>query len=336
MRIVDEFSDYSPETIRTVVNARYLSCVFWSSHLNSGIPPSIKLLRNLQTLAVNSKSSSAEPIALPSEIWEMPHLRHIEINEVILPDPPRARGPDMDTRSHYLHNLQTLSTVRNFRCHNTNLLERVPNLKKLKVHWEGGWLYYYYLNNLVHLQKLESLSCIWSGKILLGNQAFPDSIKKLTLNGSWLPWEHMSIIGSLPNLEVLKLYRALYGEEWNTVEGEFSKLKFLLLESLDLCRWEAESSHFPRLESLIIRYCEQLEEIPFGIGEIPTLKLIELYHCGEKANSSAEQIQEEQWSMGNEDLQVRVEVRTSYVYDHVDESSAYILSEESEDEVKAF
>ncbi|XP_075519560.1 putative late blight resistance protein homolog R1A-3 [Primulina tabacum] len=325
LRIVDEFNDYSPETIRTVVNSRYLACRFWPSRLKSGIPPTIKLLRNLQTIVVNSNSSSAEPIALPSEIWEMPNLRHIEINEAILPDPPRARGPNMNTRSHYLHNLQTLFTVRNFRCNNTNVLERIPNLKKLKINWEDGSTYYNHLNNLAHLQELESLSCTCSGEILLGNRAFPDSIKKLTLNGCGLRWEDMSIIGSLPNLEVLKLYGTMYGEDWNTVEGEFLNLKFLLLWSLDLCHWEAESSHFPRLESLIISYCQKLEEIPFGIGEIPTLKLIQLHHCGEKASLSAEQIQEEQQSLGNEDLQVRV-LGTVYVEDN-------LVSEESEDEV---
>ncbi|XP_073143378.1 putative late blight resistance protein homolog R1A-3 [Henckelia pumila] len=326
LRIVDEFNDYSPESIRKVVNSRYLACSFWKYHLDLSIPPSIELLRNLQTLVFKSNSSSyesSELIALPSEIWKMPHLRHIMIDEAILPDPPRTRVPNTDTRSHYLHNLQTLSTVRNFRCDNKNVLERIPNVKKLKINWKSGPSYCFHLNNLVHLQELESLNCKWSWKISLGNQAFPDSINKLTLKGRGLRWDQdMSIIGSLPNLEVLKLFGALDGEEWITLEGQFLKLKFLLLESSNMWRhWETESSHFPRLESLILRYCMKLEEIPYGIGEIPTLKLIELYMCGEEANSSAEQIQEEQLSMGNEDLQVRVEGSVNYLDNDLDELS---------------
>lgn len=310
LRIVDNLNEYcSYETIMKVVNSRYLAFRIQPSDLSTDpfilIPCSIDSLRNLQTLVVSSyKNKIAKPVSLPSEILLMPHLRHIEIEEeAVLPDPRRSTDDSS--------NLQTLSTILYFSCDNENLLAILRNLKKLKIavprHSD------YHLNNLVHLQKLESLSCRGFGKIVLGNQAFPDSIKKLTLNWLKLPWKNMSIIGCLPNLEVLKLRGAAYGEEWNTAEGGFLKLKLLLLESLDLCHWEAESSHFPRLEILIIRYCEELEEIPFGIGDIPTLKLIELYNCGEEANSSAEQIREGQRNLGNEDLQVRVKVRTALI-----------------------
>lgn len=300
LRIVDSLNDFSYKTSRKVVNSRYLA---FRTHPSNPINlHSIGFLQNLQTL-VMSPCKSVWPVSLPSEIWFMLHLRHIEIEEeAILPNPP------VPCR---LNNLQTLSTIRNFSCGNKNLLAMLRNLKKLKI--SAPQFRDYNLNNLFHLQKLESLSCRGFGKILLGNQAFPDSIKKLTLNWLKLSWEDMSKIGCLPNLEVLKLRGAAYGKKWNTAEGDFLKLKFLLLESLDLCHWEAESSHFPRLESLIIRYCEELEEIPFGVGEIPTLKLIELYNCGVHANSSAEQIQEEQRNLGNEDLQVRVTVRTLFI-----------------------
>ncbi|XP_075519561.1 putative late blight resistance protein homolog R1B-16 [Primulina tabacum] len=314
LRICDHLNECSYETFLKLVNSRYLAFRIQRSNFNPiiQIPPTIKLLQNLQTLVVSSYKI-AEPVSLPFGIWFMPHLRHIEIEEeAILPDPQVPCSQNVLRRStDYLNNLQTLSTIRNFRCDNENLLAILRNLKKLKITVPryGD----YHLNNLVHLQKLQSLSCRGFGKILLGDQAFPDSIKKLTLNWLKLPWKNMSIIGCLPNLEVLKLRGAAYGEGWNTEEGGFLKLKLLLLESLDLCHWEAESSHFPRLESLIIRYCKELEEIPFGIGEIPTLKLIELYHCGEDANSSAEQIQEEQRSLGNEDLQVRVKVWTAFI-----------------------
>ncbi|XP_073141108.1 putative late blight resistance protein homolog R1A-10 [Henckelia pumila] len=281
------------------------------SHWNLiDIPSSIVLFRNLQTLVVSS-CKGAGPINLPFSIWETPHLRHIEIKEeALLLYPPSVLDPDMNMGSQYLHNLQTLSTIRNFRC-DKNVLERIPNLKKLKISVPRH--NYYQLNNLVHLQLLESLNCRGFGKILLGGQAFPDSIKKLTLNWLKLPWKDMSIIGCLPNLEVLKLRGATYGKVWNTAEEGFLKLKYLLLESLDVCDWETESSHFPRLESLIIRYCEALEEIPLAIAEIPTMKLIELYECGEEANSSAQQIQEEQRSLGNEDLQVRLKLSTAFI-----------------------
>ncbi|KAL0356360.1 UNVERIFIED_CONTAM: putative late blight resistance proteinR1B-16 [Sesamum radiatum] len=111
----------------------------------------------------------------------------------------------------------------------------------------------------------------------LVNLSFPESLKKLTLIGSMLSWKDMSIIGSLPHLEVLKLKEYSFtGAVWEPVEGEFSRLKFLLIERLDLVRWIAENTHFPCLEHLIISDCMDLEAIPSGIGDIATLKVIDI------------------------------------------------------------
>ncbi|XP_057773788.1 putative late blight resistance protein homolog R1A-3 [Salvia miltiorrhiza] len=97
-------------------------------------------------------------------------------------------------------------------------------------------------------------------------------------------------------------------EEWEIEEGdEFSSLQFLQLNYLDVVRWRADETNFPRLRHLILRGCYHLEEIPAGIGEIPTLQLIELEECSDSAVASAKQIQEEQQSeYGNYDLQLRI------------------------------
>lgn len=80
---------------------------------------------------------------------------------------------------------------------------------------------------------------------------FPRMLKKLTLVGRRLPWKDtmMRIVGSLPNLQVLKL-RATYfghGGRWETSDGEFPELKYLSIARSDLLYWTTESSHFPRL-----------------------------------------------------------------------------------------
>ncbi|KAL0341484.1 UNVERIFIED_CONTAM: hypothetical protein Scaly_1811000 [Sesamum calycinum] len=115
----------------------------------------------------------------------------------------------------------------------------------------------------------------------------------------------MTIIGSLPNLEVVILmYCAFEGSEWNPIEGQFPRLKILTLWNSNLVCWRAENIHFPNLEKLSLHYMDDLEEIPSGIGDIATLRSINVCKCSESIVKSAMQILEEQQSNGNEDLQV--------------------------------
>ncbi|KAI3454411.1 hypothetical protein Pfo_011074, partial [Paulownia fortunei] len=114
-----------------------------------------------------------------------------------------------------------------------------------------------------------------------------------------------SYIGRLPNLEVLKLRcYAFRGPEWETIEGEIFRLRFLMLEDMDIEHWRADETNFPWLTRLIFRHCYKLREIPCGIGEIPTLEMIELDDCSPSVVNSARQIQEEQKNVGNVGLQV--------------------------------
>ncbi|CAA3010728.1 late blight resistance homolog R1A-10 [Olea europaea subsp. europaea] len=205
-----------------------------------------------------------------------------------------------------LENLQTLSVLEN--------LKRIPNLKKLGVSYSSppeaplDWGYYR-LHNLARLHKLELLKIEFSmpSPSFLRNITFPTSLRKLTLEGCCLPWEDMTIIGSLSNLQVLKLKPdAFKGPEWEPIEGEFDQLKYLLLDGLDLKHWRAENIHFPKLRQLVIRWCSSLEMIPFGIGEIPTLDSIELLHCSPIVVTSAKEIKEEQLNMGNDFIRLRV------------------------------
>ncbi|KAL8473348.1 hypothetical protein ACS0TY_030252 [Phlomoides rotata] len=71
----------------------------------------------------------------------------------------------------------------------------------------------------------------------------------------------MSIVGSLPNLQVLKLKNyACYGDSWETSEGEFPELKFLLIDGSYLQYWITKSDHFPRPECLALQRFQYLRE----------------------------------------------------------------------------
>ncbi|KAL0356316.1 UNVERIFIED_CONTAM: putative disease resistance RPP8-like protein 2 [Sesamum radiatum] len=144
--------------------------------------------------------------------------------------------------------------------------------------------------------------------------AFPIGLKELTLRGCRIPWKDMTIVGSLPNLERLKLRDyAFVGPEWEPTEGEFVRLNFLYIDGSDLVQWRAESIHFPILRHLTIENCLRLEAVPSGIGEIQTLQSIELDESSPSAVTSAEEILEEQRSLGNESLHVHIyEVGTAF------------------------
>ncbi|KAI3795590.1 hypothetical protein L1987_38246 [Smallanthus sonchifolius] len=136
----------------------------------------------------------------------------------------------------------------------------------------------------------------------------PATLKALTLHGCYLPWSDMSIIQSLPNLQVLKLRNdAFVGSCWNTDGQEFRQLRFLRLEKLYIKQWEVCSPSFPCLRQLEIIKCSGIEEIPLEFGEIPTLELIKIKRWPDSSfDESVRRIQQEQHDAGNYDLKIHI------------------------------
>ncbi|KAL7153272.1 hypothetical protein ABFS83_04G156000 [Erythranthe nasuta] len=261
-------------------------------------------------------SSIRGRVNAPSEIWEMRQLRHVDIWELHLHDPPPQSG-DQQQDDFVLQNLQTLKNVKNF-VWSEEACKRVVNVRKLKLEYgiDGKMSNNdYQLYNVSQLHKLESLSCVsYCKDERLRKFTFPSSLKKLRLEGFMVRYQDLTVIGSLPCLEVLKLLDSSIKEpEWNPVEGEFLRLKFLLVLWSGLVSWNVESSHFPVLEKLVLLHMEELDGIPLDIGEIPTLRLLELKSCNESMIMSAIKIAEEQEDAGSEILQVRVEFFSEYL-----------------------
>ncbi|KAI3472775.1 hypothetical protein Pfo_031178 [Paulownia fortunei] len=307
LRILNVVDSDPLEGIFKQVNLRYLAYEpLWIEEL----PSSLSLLWNVQTLIIKGHYWR---ISAPSEIWEMPQLRHLEFDTLRLPDPPSNRVAQQD--DFVLRNLQTLLEIMNFRL-SEEVCKRIPNIKKLHINYEDfsgecEGSTYYCLHNLGRLHKLESLKCLFrkppNRGDLLQKLNFPSSLLKLSLHSCEFHWEDLTIIGLLPHLEVLKLeWNSVIGPKWDPVEGEFLRLKFLKISGCrDLIYWTADSSHFPVLENLVLYGLSKLDEIPSGIGEIPTLRIIRLDYCSVSAAISAVKILEEQESLENEGLQVR-------------------------------
>ncbi|KAI3459068.1 hypothetical protein Pfo_015731 [Paulownia fortunei] len=301
--MVDSYVNSLPAQIFELFHLRYLAFNYPLE-----IPAAISNLQNLQTLFIHPRRYSEprvnEPgmVYLSSEIWKMPQLRLLVCYSFgPLPDPEGA--------TFALENLQTLS-VANFKC-TERILKMIPNLKQLGIFYtKERYGRDNHLYNLVYLPQLENLKVEINPTYLFQPKlpVFPTTLKKLTLRGWKLPWKDMMIIGSLPNLQVLKLKYSLGKDEeanWETSDGGFPQLKFLLIDRTNIRHWITESSHFPSLMCLLLHDCWRLREIPDGIGEIPTLELIEVKGKNKSLMDSAKRIQEEQQSFGNDALQVR-------------------------------
>ncbi|XP_015160038.1 putative late blight resistance protein homolog R1B-12 isoform X3 [Solanum tuberosum] len=299
---------------------------------------SLDKLRNLQiiilqeNIGVNRSTKLEEPV----DIWRMSELRHVDIDSPLyISNPLEAENPL------FLNNLQNLYLYNSHFI--VEIIKRTPNLKKLKFIDESenpDWSEI--LDSLILLEELETLLIklesidlnIFSGDILSCKiKKLSPNIKKLILLGTYIPWEVVNLLANLPNLEVISGEYAFSGTDWKVDEDVvFRKLKYLQIGEADLERWEATGSdNFPMLEQLILYGFDTLEEIPESIGDIMTLKLIQVDNCSSSVDNSAKRIQQEQESLGNYELQVRItpkdEEREGYLNEAGDDYTAshYIL-----------
>ncbi|XP_073145615.1 putative late blight resistance protein homolog R1A-3 [Henckelia pumila] len=282
--------------ISTFHNLRYFH---FSSEL--GFPASISKLAKLETIIVSETEFALE---LPYEILKMPKLRHVIFHKSVRLSYPSDMGIVHES------DLQTIETLIDF-VFSEEIIRILVNLKKLKVEYENGNLDDFNLDNLSKLRKLEDLEiAVWwlSVPIITWKHAFPMGLKKLYLLGVPFPWENMTIIGSLPNLQVLVMTGKNFTEvsEWKTTEGEFLQLKYFCSTLDGVVKWETEKEHLPCLETLILDSVVSIDEIPSGIGEVDTLQYIELQSCKKSLVDSAQRIQKHQHENGNDAFGVHV------------------------------
>ncbi|KAL2254505.1 UNVERIFIED_CONTAM: putative late blight resistance protein R1A-10 [Sesamum indicum] len=279
-------------------------------------------LRGLQILIIDCEWDGC----LARILWDMLELRHFRLKRSCLSNSPiyytKSASTsvlslqDAEVRLRVLKNLQTLSTIRPISCTQEVFLS-VPNLRKLGIYQtEEDYRFRGWFEQLVHLQELETLKYAFSNPFVSSAlkpdrlpswRSFPPKLVKLTLSGTSLPWEDMVELSMLPKLEVLKLRNyAFSGSVWKSREGGFPRLKFLLIGSTNLEIWDADGTHFPNLQQLVLRHCKFLKEIPYGISEAPLLEKIELHCCKDSAVISARHLQEEQQSLGNDGLKIHI------------------------------
>ncbi|CAA3012219.1 late blight resistance homolog R1A-10 [Olea europaea subsp. europaea] len=271
--------------IKVMPDLRYLEI--------QSLESSIGELRNLEYLSIEKGCT------IPAYLLNMPKLRHVGVGSLYDPASFREKCD-----SSQINSLQTLNCIIINDSKDEKTLRCSPNLRRLKCRSLNK-----FFPDLNFLSQLESLTMMCGSRFVCDSSKvhFPRSIKKLSLSKISLPWEKMSLIGTLDNLEILKLkYNASKGKVWITNNDEFQKLKLLKLILLNLEEWYSSDDHFPLLERLVLGSCDNLKMIPSEFGKISTLQKIEVYHCHKKIASSVQEIQDEQRDTGNDEFEATI------------------------------
>ncbi|XP_042057302.1 putative late blight resistance protein homolog R1B-16 [Salvia splendens] len=304
LRVLD-LMDMRFDSFQTVI-FEFVNLRFLGVKCNSSIPRGISRLWNLQTL-IAPKSKFDEP----AELWKLSELRHLKVNVIEL-------LKDEAMKYSVLKKLQSTVSVKVSEATRWDgFLKSVPNIKKLVI--DDSLRTTSAAIDLSHLHKLEILKFCGMRSISSPKGfghcftvIFPCNIRKLYLERCEMILGAWRTLCALHKLEVLMIHncrldKKWYDQEWELAEEHvFPSLLFLHLELFSLVRWKADETNFPRLRHLRVYGCRKLEEIPRGIGEIPTLQLIELEECSESAVASAERIVKEQSEDGNNDLKLRI------------------------------
>nr|XP_016498640.1 PREDICTED: putative late blight resistance protein homolog R1A-3 [Nicotiana tabacum] len=215
---------------------------------------------------------------LSTSFWKMKKLRHVDFIKTGF-----CWENQIFEESSKMENLRILRGVEfrlNTDCLNV-LVQRCPNLEELEIFFLCE-----YGRNIDEEKiclKLESLTQLQSVRLFYPLSAvvhLPSNIKKLVLCGASMESTIFCIAG-LPSLEYLQLrnLNVIESEEWCLGDITFHKLKLLKLSYFNISRWEASEESFPELETLVIKVCYYLEEIPLSFADIPTLKQIKLMGC---------------------------------------------------------
>nr|GMD35126.1 putative late blight resistance protein homolog R1B-8 [Ipomoea batatas] len=263
------------------------------------LPEAFKNLRELQTLVIKTTETTLE---IKGGIWNMEKLRHVQTNASMqLPSPPSQKTLWQNNTTGKA-NIYTLSSISPTCC-TKMIFSKTPYLKKLGVRGNLAKLLredeeICLFNNLQMLKYLENLKLYGQDENTLKVPMLDkfDRLRKLTFYKTFFKWDDMRILGSLEELEVLKLdENAFRGEHWDLKSDVvFNHLQYLRIGRTNLETWTIVNiNSFPILENLVLRNCTNLEVIPSAFAQVHNLKVIELYHMSENANNSARQVGEQ-------------------------------------------
>ncbi|CDP18158.1 unnamed protein product [Coffea canephora] len=288
--------DMFPADIEELLLLRYL-CLR-NTRIRS-IPKSIEKLKHLETLDLKQTLVRR----LPKEICHLSKLRYLLVYRYDIEDYVAfntIKGFEVAGKITWSANLRKLLELRRLG---------IMGLRK-----EDGRILSETIQMLRNLHSLNAKAENEAGVLDMQEISHPPPLQRLYLNGRlermpiWisklhdlvrlrLKWSRLdqqcnnpiNILQDLPNLLELQLLDAYNGDQLDFNAGKFQKLKILELELLRQLKMVImERNSLPCLQTLIIRRCGQLGQIPVGIDDLRRLKEIHLYDMPENFVSMLE------------------------------------------------
>lgn len=160
------------------------------------------------------------------------------------------------------------------------------------------------LRRLLRLQKLKLVHDAFPVEAsekplsrLPNHDIFPPNLTILQLSGTFLTWNEIRVLQNLGALVELKLKNnAFMGKYWLAHDGCFASLEILFIADTNLDVWTAQDGYFPNLKCLVLKNCNQLQEIPFELNT-KNLKILDVENVKKSAVDSARIIAEENVKM---------------------------------------
>ncbi|XP_049391741.1 putative late blight resistance protein homolog R1A-10 [Solanum stenotomum] len=296
--------DHLVEEIGSLFHLRFLK--IWTLDVKA-IPLSWLNLQNLETLLISTHYNS---IVLLPRLFKLSKLKHVKIDKSSFFE----EEMDADNIKHQpkLEHLTSLSkVVISYTEATSDALEKFPNLQHLHCTIEepqSSPTHDDWFPKLDVLNKLESLIAIYrcyEYSVLIrepNEYHFPSSLKELRLNLFHMRPALLLAITALPQLEILVIIHSYFVEDkWDASEDIYQSLKTLTLREVSLSEWQVDKETFPRLEELILEYCEEFTKIPCEFGDIDTLKFIHLTNVNHQVGDSAMEIKEDVIAFTGED-----------------------------------
>ncbi|XP_059656660.1 disease resistance protein RPM1-like [Cornus florida] len=263
------------------------------------IPESLGNLRYLETLDLRQ----TRVVKLPKKVLELKKLRHLlvyyttsdcvtgfEISaEIQTPSLQKLSFIKANSHHKVIHWLRNLTQLRKLgiidlpREDGSNLcqsIEKLQNLLSLNVTSLKK-------DEVVDLQAITNPPPFLQRLNLKGRlERLPIWITRLhdlvRIRLKWSKLTHynnpIDILQDLPNLLELQLLDACSGNQLDFTARKFQTLKILELEQLEpLRKVRMEETTLPYLQKLIIRQCNNLQQVPEGIRNLTRLKELHLY-----------------------------------------------------------
>ncbi|XP_059436078.1 putative disease resistance RPP13-like protein 3 [Corylus avellana] len=282
-----------PKSIETMIHLRYLRIELSASA--SFFLDSLRNLRNLETLVMERGHLAFDcPVSSVNGIFMLQSLRNLYL-EVL-----RLLPYHLDE---VLWNLQVLSTSISWYDEEQAFsvaLDKFPCVRELTIRFIHKYNKFNFEEDekaVELLEGLHQLGCLQKLKIeefpILPNDliSFPLTITQLTLRDVGLAeGGGMTVLGKLPNLRILKIKWCDDINNLHFFGDSFPRLEVLKLRRLDYFEeWKQEEGAMPCLRYLVISECSNLTILPPELWSLTSLQKVEVL----TANPELEQMLQE-------------------------------------------